>query len=311
MQLIKQKKAKSISKSDKEKFDLFYSKLREPKKIGWANYEFGSEDRIASRLQIMGFRVYDFEIDLADYKNYFVSARYLEDFPSYYPFNLPEKSLEHYLAAKLLNLNEKDVYIDIASENSPVPEIYQRLFGSKTYRQDVIYPPGMNRDMIGGDASNMPVPSEFATKMALHCSFEHFEGDSDIEFVRETSRILTSGGRVCIVPLYILEEYAIQTDPLVDDSSEVHFEDDAIVYCAKGWGNRHSRFYDPEHLVTRVCNRLAEGMQIRFYRFVNFQNVHESCYVRFAIVIEKTKNQLQDSESHNPNLYFFNVKDQE
>lgn len=287
--MINQEKSKPMSRSDKAKFDSFYSKLRKPKKIGWANYAPGSEDLIVNRLQIMGLGVYDFEIDVADYQHYFVTARYLGDFPNYYPFNLPEKSLEHYLAAKLLNLNEKDIYIDIASENSPVPEIYHRLFGSTTYRQDITYPPGLSGDMIGGDAANMPVPPEFATKIALHCSFEHFEGDSDIEFVRETSRILISGGRVCIVPLYILEEYAIQTDPLVECADGIRFEDDAIVYCARGWGNRHGRFYDPEHLVTRVCNSLADDMELRFYRFVNFQDVHESCYARFAIIIEKTK----------------------
>ena len=174
-------------------------------------------------------------------------------------------------------------------KNSPVPEIYRRLFGLTAYRQDIGYPPGLNGDMIGGDAANMPVPPEFATKMALHCSFEHFEGNSDIGFVRETSRILKKGGAVCIVPLYILEEYAIQTDPLVECAARTRFEDDAIVYCARGWGNRHGRWYDPEHLVTRVCNSLSDDMELRFYRFVNFQDVHESCYVRFAIVIEKTK----------------------
>ena len=276
----------TFNASDKVKIDFFYSKLRKPKKTGWANYAPGSEDRIINRLQTMGVKVKNFKIDVADYQHYFAAARYSKDYKDYYPFSISEKSLEHYLAAKLLNLNESDVYIDVASENSPVPEIYHRLFGCRTYRQDVVYPPGLNGDMIGGDASNMPVPPEFASKIGLHCSFEHFEGNSDINFIRETSRILISGGRVCIVPLYILEKYAIQTDPLFVDSSEIHFEDDAIVYCAKGWGNRHGRFYDPEHFVTRVCNNLGD-LKIIFYRFTNFKDVDESCYARFAILIEK------------------------
>jgi len=47
----------TFNASDKEKIDLFYSKLRKPKKTGWANYASGSEDRIINRLQTMGVKV--------------------------------------------------------------------------------------------------------------------------------------------------------------------------------------------------------------------------------------------------------------
>src|SRR5262249_19042301 len=153
------------------------------------------------------------------------AARY-ENFPHYYPTNLPEKSLEHYIATQLLQLNAQDVYIDIASEHSPVPDIYRRLFAATAYRQDLAYPPGLHADKIGGDAAHMPLPEAFATKMALHCSFEHFEGDSDIGFIRETARVLRPGGAACIVPLYLFEEYAIQIDPVIALPAGVVFDDD-------------------------------------------------------------------------------------
>ncbi len=92
------------------------------------------------------------EVDVADYRTYFAGARYLEAFPDYYAFNRTEKSLEHYLAAKLLELGKRDVYIDVASEHSPAPDIYRRLFGVTAYRQDLTYPPGLAGDRIGGDA---------------------------------------------------------------------------------------------------------------------------------------------------------------
>ena len=266
--------------------DHFFSRLREPKKKGPVLYTEGAEERIANRLRLLGLTVRDYYIDVQDYRRYFTAARYVEDFPNYYDFNLPEKSLEHYIAAQLLQLNEQDVYIDIASEHSPVPKIYNSLYGTTTYRQDLSYPPGLNGDMIGGNAANLPVADEFATKMALHCSLEHFEGDSDIRFIRGSARVLKPGGAVCIVPLYLFEDYAIQTDPAVALSADVVFEDDAVVYCAEGWGNRHGRFYDPEHLFSRLGESLGE-LRMEIFRIMNFQEVHESCYVRFVLLIRK------------------------
>lgn len=70
----------------------------------------------------------DYYVDVQGYGRYFRAARYVEDFPNYYDFNLPVKSLEHYIAAELLELNEQYVYIDIASEHSPVPKIYNSLY---------------------------------------------------------------------------------------------------------------------------------------------------------------------------------------
>jgi hypothetical protein len=140
--------------------------------------------------------------------------------------------------------------------------------------------------MIGGDAANMAVPDGFASKMALHCSFEHFENRSDMGFIPEVSRVLKPGGAICILPLYMFDEYAIQTDPAVSIPQEVKFDDDATVYCAYGWGNRHGRFYDPKRLLSRVCNNL-NGMKLTVYRIVNAKQVDQSCYVQFAALIQK------------------------
>jgi SAM-dependent methyltransferase/cell division protein FtsB len=268
------------------RFDAACAGIREPKKKEWILYGPGAEDRIAERLRALGFDVRPYEVDVADYRSYFATARYVEAFPDYYASIRAEKSLEHYLAAKLLQLGEKDVYIDIASEHSPAPGIYQGLFGVTAYRQDLAYPAGLRGDRIGGDAACMPVPDGFATKMALHCSFEHFEGESDIGFLREARRVLRPGGAVCVVPLYLFEEYAVQTDPEVAVPAGVAFEDDARVYCARGWGNRHGRFYDPEHLAERVLTN-ATGMTVEVYRITNAAQVDPSCYARFAMVIRK------------------------
>ncbi|NJK68691.1 MAG: class I SAM-dependent methyltransferase [Microcoleus sp. SU_5_3] len=267
-------------------FNYYHPEIPNPQKQGGVLHGPESQQKVFHGLIQLGIDVEDYKIDVDDYRKYFKAARYAEDFPDYYSFNLPEKALEHYIAAKLLQLNHKDIYIDIASQHSPTPTIYNRLFGVNPYLQDLDYPQGLHGNMIGGDAANMAVPDGFASKMALHCSFEHFENNSDMGFIREVSRVLKPGGAICILPLYMFDEYAIQTDPAVSIPQEVKFDDDATVYCAYGWGNRHGRFYDPDHLLSRVCNNL-NGMNIKVYRIVNAKQVDQSCYVQFAALIQK------------------------
>jgi SAM-dependent methyltransferase len=132
----------------------------------------------------------------------------------------------------------------------------------------------------------MPVPDGFATRMALHCSFEHFEGDADMRFVREVARVLRPGGRVCFAPLYLSDRYGVLTDPSVAVAEQVSFDPDALVYCKPGWGNRHGRLYDAAHLESRIRRNLA-GMQLKLYRVVNATDVDPSCYLQFAAVISR------------------------
>lgn len=263
-------------------FELAYSRVRVPKRIGYPSIP---ADQIVQNLIELRFSVHDYEIDIEGYRKYFRLAQYTQNYPHYYPDNVVEKSLEHYIAATLLKLDSKDIYIDIASQHSPTPLIYRNLFGAETFRQDLEYPPGFNGNQIGGDAAHMPVPDEFASKMALHCSFEHFEGNTDINFIREAARALKPGGSICIVPLYLALEYSIVTDPVVAVTQNVTFEDKAVVCCVKGYENRFGRFYNPDTLKSRIVNNLG-NLELNIFRITNAR-FDPSCYVQFAAVITK------------------------
>jgi SAM-dependent methyltransferase len=266
--------------------DALSAQIRDPKTTAPFDYTPEALAAIGQGLKTHGFEVNDIKVDPAAYRAYFEAAGYAQRYPNYYSFNLPEKSLEHFVAAQLLGLSAHDIYVDIASEHSPVPEIYSRLFGCVSYRQDLAYRPGLHGDEIGGDAAAMPVPDGFATAMALHCSFEHFEGDADERFIREIKRVLRPGGRVCFAPLYLWHEYGVLTDPAVALAEGVEFNRDAVVYCKPGWGNRHGRLYDPANLDSRIRRNL-DGMQMTLYRIVNAIDVHESCYLQFALTISR------------------------
>jgi SAM-dependent methyltransferase len=271
-------------------WDYYYSSLREPKTRIKLPLQPDVND-IVDKLKGSGINVSDFAIDIADYHSYLQKAEY-QNFQNYYgggkAKNFFEKSLEHYLAAKVLNLSSDDVYIDIASENSPSAEIYKKLYGCQTYRQDLMFPKGFKGNTIGGDACYMPVPNAFASRMALHCSFEHFEQDADIRFVKEANRVLADGGKLCIVPLYLYNQYGILTNPVVLPRGGISFDSDAMLFCCKSWGERHGRFYDVSHLISRVLNNI--NFRSTIFVVQNEHEVDRSCYAKFIAVFEKLGN---------------------
>lgn len=246
---------------------------------------------IASRLRQAGITVEDYTIDFEGYRRYLTAAGY-GDYPNYYRggtvqgIGFEEKSLEHFVSFDLLGLSASDVYIDVASCSSPVPDIVRSLYGAGVYRQDLTFREGLEGDTIGGDAGDMPVPDGFATAMALHCSFEHFEGDADSRFIRESGRVLAPGGRLCILPLYLGTAYHVLTDPTVSWRKVPDFDREATVVCRERYHNRFGRCYDAKSFVERVVENLGDR-SLTVYRVLNAREVDPSCYLAFAAVIEK------------------------
>jgi SAM-dependent methyltransferase len=264
-------------------WNYYYDMIRDPKTQSPLP---GSPD--IHEFQDHGFQASYYHINVEHYRQYLEQARY-GDFPTYYAHGgyLPEKSLEHFLAAELLGLGRSDIYVDIASGNSPAPHIYSNLYGCKTYRQDLAYPDGLDEASrkIGGDAGSMPVKDSFATAMALHCSFEHFQRESDMQFMKEADRVLMNGGRLCIVPLYLHDRYGIHTNPVIAAKEKVQFEDNATLYCTRAYKMEHGRFYDIEQLDKRVRKNCSLDLEI--YVVNNATEIHPSCHVRYAALFRK------------------------
>lgn len=256
-------------------------------KVVRGNIDNTSSDAVSKILQSateVGMEINNYTLDISDYESYFEEAEYILRYPNYYVGNIKEKSLEHYISINLLNINENDVFIDIASEHSPVPEIYSRLKGCRTYSQDIMYPDGVIDNRIGGDACAMPLPSEFASKASLTCSIEHFEGDADTKLFRELFRVLKVGGKVVVVPFYLFTEEATQTDPTVSVPVQVAFDEGCTIYCAEGWGNRHGRFYSPASFIRRIVLPMKGKFNFEFFYLQNAVKVDSSIYARFAFV---------------------------
>lgn len=260
--------------------------IRPPARLGPPTTGEVEADRLVLELRVLGVPVIDWFVDAADVAAYIQQAGYATRYADYYPGNRMEKALEHYVAARLLSFSPGQRYLDVASEGSAAPAIYEELFSVESWRQDLAYAPGVHGRTVGSDAARMPLPDEFVDRIGLHCSFEHFEGDADLRFVSEAERVLRPGGAVCIVPLYFAVPYSVMTDPAVAVAQRVLFEKDALVCCVSGYGNRHGRFYDARHLVDRVLSR-GKQLSPTLYRLRGTERVDSSCYARLALVLRK------------------------
>lgn len=269
-------------------WDACWARLREPRVLGAVEPNEETRRDVITALAERGVPVEPFRIDLAAYRCFFERARYGR-FRFYYAggrdAGIHEKALEHFLAAELMGLRADDVYIDIASYHSPAARIYRELYGCTSYVQDLQYPQGLRGDRIGGSAAAMAVTDGFASAMALHNAFEHFEGEHDTGFVREAARVLRPGGRLCIVPLFMFTRYAIQTDPVELPREGIAFDEHAVLYAARGWRNRHGRWYDAANLVSRLLAHAAP-LRARVMNLVNARDVHPDCYAQFALLLE-------------------------
>jgi len=243
---------------------------------------------ITTELEDAGVRVRPWTVDAAAVDDYVRRAGYAA-LPYYEHGQAPnayEKYLEHHVSIRMLAPAEGEVLVDIACMDSPFSEIAAEMYGLATYRQDMMYPEGVHGRTIGGDAASMPVPDGFADHLVMHCSFEHFEGDSDIRFIREASRVLRPGGRLCILPLYTSKKYAIQTHPRGLRARRVEFEEGDTVYVSDAWGPPHQRYCDAEAFSSRIVAELGD-LELTIYRITNLEQLQSGCYLRFAALFRK------------------------
>ena len=257
----------------------------ETEKASYWEKKFDAQEFVGRFLQA-GIEVEEIKIDIRDFE------KWMEDYPSLVEFysNMDdvriEKSLEHYLTLKYLDVKPTDVVIDVAAASSPFA-LTLRQKGMKAYRQDLIYPAGINGYDIGGDAGNMPVCDGFADVLTLHCAFECLQGASDIRFAREAERILRNGGRLGIVPLYIDTIYFAKTSPWCD-KRKIQVEPEAKwLWRDDKYHAPFSRHYSPEVFVTRVASQMPR-MEKKILFFPNLAELSKSyngqriyCYFMF------------------------------
>ena len=245
------------------------------------NYE-----KIRADMENAGLQVIPYRIDVADFYKWLDKAAFPKEYIDSYGTKFVEKALEHYLGAKLLELGgREDVMIDIAAASSPWFEIAERMYGCKAYALDLSFPEGINEKKIGADATATPLPDGFATKIALHCAYEMFEGDADIRLIPEAERVLAPGGRMIILPLYMHNFYFADSSPLADRRG-LDYQGAVRVWRDDVHNVRFSRKYSVNAFIERVVKHLG-SLSLTIYFIENEKEVDPICYCKFVAVFQK------------------------
>ncbi len=248
------------------------------------------DDAMSQEFVKMGLVVEDFTIEAKGFRDWLAASSYPTD---YYgggkdpEQNFLEKALEHYVSTQFFEVNKASTFIDMAACTSPFADLIAARYGAQTYRQDLVYPKGVNGRQIGGWAHELSLPDASVDAVTLHCSLEHFEGNSDTFFFQELERVLRPGGRAVVLPFYLGYRYTIHVDPaynLLKAHRPILDPKASLRYC--DWYQYFSRHYDPQALQERILDA-APSLQLTLYRVRNFQEIHAESYLRWVGVFEK------------------------
>lgn len=201
-----------------------------------------------------------------------------------------EKALEHALTFELLDFARVGRYCDVAAAQSPIHAALDADYtGVEAFKQDLLYATDLSRRVIGGPAQNMErVADGFFDALTLHCSYEHFSGDADVEFLKEVDRVLAPNGACLIVPLYLGGAYRIYFDPSRVPAKQLDGYDAGAELCAAWhYGQDHGRYYSPEALCRRVLARLPDQLCASVLLFRDQVAVHPSVYLRFGMILHR------------------------
>ena len=126
--------------------------------------------------------------------------------------NVHKKGLEFFFSSLILDINENDIVLDAAGGRSNyLKSVKLNSNTNELILTDHIYE-GINEDkdgikIVGGNIASIHLSDSSVNKIACHHAFEHFKENTDISFIKESYRILKTGGVLVIIPLFLTDKY--------------------------------------------------------------------------------------------------------
>lgn len=262
-----------------------------PNALKQSNIEpFIDNEKIRQEFIDNGFEVIDYDIDKADFTHWLHEVNFPEEYVEGYKEVFTEKALEHYLSSKLLDLNGNDVFVDVAAASSPWYDLAEKRYKCKSFAVDLHLPPDKNDSrLIECDATSMPFDDESISKIALHCAYEIFENNADINLIREANRVLTREGKMVIIPLYMAHFYHILSSPKTNRKG-IEYGKAKKVWRDDKYPVRFSRHYSVEAFKERVAKH-KDKLNLKLYYFTNEKEMKEKpddrVYVKFSVCFKK------------------------
>ncbi len=174
-----------------------------------------------------------------------------------------KKLIEFYSTFRLLKTQASDVFMDAAGgRNSYLKDLKckKRFLQDIKISTDVKSRLGKDVEYIEGDVGHLSLPSESVDKISCHHSFEHFQADSDILFIKEIQRLLRVDGKCAIIPIFFADLYLELTDIFSfkrkhDNGSRFIIDPTATIPGGRSCGN-YARIYDIKAFQERIINNV-------------------------------------------------------
>lgn len=261
-----------------------------PKALKQGNVDsFIDNEKIREEFIDNEFEVMDYDIDKADFTQWLHEVNFPGQYIEEYGEVFTEKALEHYLSFKFLELNENDVFVDIAAASSPWYDLAEKRYKCKSFAVDLHVPPKSGPRLIECDATHMPFSDESISKIALHCAYEMFENNADIDLIKEANRVLKPAGKMVIIPLYMAHFYHIQSSPKVNRKG-IEYGKAKRVWRDDKYPVRFSRHYSVEAFKERVGNYSGK-LNLKIFYLTNERKMkmrpEDRLYVKFAACFTK------------------------
>lgn len=202
-----------------------------------------------------------------------------------------EKVLEHFIAWELVvrDLKKDDIYVDVAASSSP----WVKLLNEKGFKATGIDLVESNKfkdnpNYLVMDATKTTFKDGSVSGVSLQCAFEMFTGNDDTNLIKELGRILKSGGKTVIVPLYMHTHYCGYTTKEFRFSKKYHDKDAKLYVRTDCKGVPFSRKYDVAALKERVLDVAQKsGLEYKLYVLGNGKEIHEGVYCHFILELVK------------------------
>lgn len=251
-------------------------------------------EQIELELAGLGVTVHDYSPPAEEFAA-FVQAGY---FPSDYHGGVDsgvwdEKLLEHWITADLLGLMQyeaSDIYVDVAASSSPWAKIVRERFGKSAFAIDLSQAGPEYRELEYyriENATATKFPESSVRGASLHCAYEMFARDDDVQLLREMARILRPGAKLIIAPLYMHTHYcAYSTAEYYGKGySDPRAKEYVRLDCT---GVPSSRKYDARTLKERVLTPLESfGMKYRLFALRNKEELGTGIYCHFILEVAR------------------------